>query len=62
MQIWTGRKPNITHLKHFGCIAYVHISQGTLNPRAVKGVFIGYPFGVKGYKVWLIDDKKMCNQ
>ena len=58
MQLWTGRKPNIAHLKPFGYIAYVHISQGKLNPRAVKGIFIGYPFGVKGYKVWLINDRK----
>ena len=53
MSVWTRKKPNLTHLRPFGCIAYIHTNQGKLNPRATKGVFIGYPTGVKGYKVWL---------
>jgi hypothetical protein len=24
-EVWTGRKPSLTHLKVFGCDAYVHI-------------------------------------
>ena len=47
-QLWTGRTPNLTHLKPFGCIGYVHRKQGKLDPRALKAVFIGYPKGVKG--------------
>ena len=48
----------MSHLKPFGCLAYIHINQGKLNPRALKGIFIGYPNGVKGYKNWLIEEKK----
>lgn len=55
---WSNVKPGYNHLRIFGCIAYVHVSQGKLNPRAKKGVFLGYPNGVKGYKVWLLDDLK----
>lgn len=55
---WSGHPPNLTHLKPFGCIAYAHRSQGKLDPRASKAVFIGYPVGVKGYKFWLVDEKK----
>ena len=58
MHVWNGKKPNLIHLKSFGCIAYIHTSQGKLSPRATKGVFIGYPSGVKGYKVWLLEEKK----
>ena len=58
MHVWSGVKPRLDHLKPFGCIAYIHVNQGKLDPRAVKGVFIGYPLGVKGYKIWLINDKK----
>ena len=58
MHIWTGRKPNLIHLKPFGYVAYIHTNQGKLDPRASKGVFIGYPTGVKGFKVWLLNEKK----
>ena len=58
MHVWSGRKPSLTHIKPFGCLAYVHTDQGKLNPRASKVVFIRYPSGVKGYKVWLISEKK----
>lgn len=26
--------------------------QGKLEPRALKSVYLGYPKGVKGYKIW----------
>ena len=32
--------------------------QGKLKPRSVKGVFLSYPVGVKGYKVWLLEEEK----
>ena len=58
MHIWTGSKPNLNRLRPFGCIAYIHVNQGKLSPRAIKGIFIGYPTSVKGYKVWLLGEKK----
>ena len=57
-EVWSSSKPTYDHLRTFGCIAYVHASQGKLCPRALKGVFLGYPFGIKGYKIWLIEEKK----
>jgi len=48
-------------------MAYGHISQGKLNPRSRKGIFLGYiflgyPDGVKGYRVWLVDEEKDSDQ
>lgn len=57
-ELWLGRTPGYDHLRRFGTVVYVHINQGKLKPRALKGVFIGYPSGVKDYKVWLIEEKK----
>ena len=57
--LWTGKAPKLAHLKPFGCIGYVHIKQGKLEPRAMKAVFLGYPKGVKGYRLWLIDERKV---
>lgn len=43
---YIGRKPYISHLKIFGCIAYVHVSDDErrtkLDPKAKKCSFIGY--------------------
>jgi len=57
-ELWLDKKPGYKHLRRFGCIAYVHLDQGKLKPRALKGVFLGYPQGTKGYKVWLLDEEK----
>ncbi|KAK0584816.1 hypothetical protein LWI29_019151 [Acer saccharum] len=51
-EMWSGRCADYNNLRVFGCPAYVHIKQGKLEPRAMKGVFLGYPEGVKGYKIW----------
>ncbi|KAH9652997.1 hypothetical protein KPL70_027263 [Citrus sinensis] len=48
-------KVSYKDLKVFGCLGYAHISQGKLAPRALKCVFIGYPEGTKGYKLWCTD-------
>lgn len=55
---WSGGKVDLSHLRKFGCSAYVHRVQEKINPRAVKGVFVGYPFVVKGYRVWIEDEGK----
>ena len=42
---FTGKKPDLSHLKVFGCLAYVHIPyelRSKLDPKAKKCVFIGY--------------------
>lgn len=51
-ELWYGRAPNYSHLRVFGCRAYAHIRQDKLEPRALKCVMLGYPQGVKGYKLW----------
>ncbi|KAH9743695.1 hypothetical protein KPL70_003390 [Citrus sinensis] len=56
-EVWSGKPPDLSNLRAFGCLAYAHINQGKLEPKAVKGYFIGYPEGVKGYKIWCIDGK-----
>ena len=56
-ELWTGKIPDYSTFRVFGCAGYVHQSEGKLEPRAVKGVFLGYPQGVKGYRLWLKEDK-----
>lgn len=54
-EIWSGVASNFKNIKVFGCVAYAYISQGKLEPRARKCMFVGYPDGVKGYKLWYLD-------
>ncbi|KAI5673173.1 hypothetical protein M9H77_13537 [Catharanthus roseus] len=48
-----------TPLEVFGCVAFAHQKEGKLDPRSRKGVFLGYPSGVKGYKVWLKGESRV---
>jgi transposase InsO family protein len=52
-QKFTSKKPDVSHLRMFGCIAYVHVlneKRSKLDPKVVKCIFIGYSLKQKGYK------------
>lgn len=50
--MWSGKPARYDNLKVFGCVAYAHTKTDKLEPRALKCTFVGYPEGVKGYKLW----------
>jgi len=50
---FTGKKPDVSHLRVFGYIAYVHVpdeKRSKLDPKAKKCIFIGYSLEQKGYR------------
>ncbi|CAM8987895.1 unnamed protein product [Rhodiola kirilowii] len=55
-ELLRGRKPNIAHLKVFGCRCYVHNNGkdnlGKFDPRSDEGVFVGYSSHSRAYKVY----------
>lgn len=51
-EFWSGRPANYKDLKIFGCTAYAHVSEGKLDPRSIKCIFLGYTSGTKGYRLW----------
>jgi hypothetical protein len=52
-EAWHGRKPAVSHLQVFGCLAFGkelgHI--GKLDDSSTPGVFIGYAEGSKAYRI-----------
>ena len=43
--MFTGKKPEVSHLKIFGCPVYIHIpkeKRTKLDPSGKKGMFFGY--------------------
>ncbi|GJT67640.1 retrotransposon protein, putative, ty1-copia subclass [Tanacetum coccineum] len=57
MEMWSGHPSDYGMLRIFGCVAYSYVKQGKLKPRAVKCVLLGYPNGVKGYRLYRLDDE-----
>ncbi|MCO5591502.1 hypothetical protein L7F22_045486 [Adiantum nelumboides] len=52
---WYDKKPSVSYLRVFGCLAYAHIPQqlrGKLDDKAVKCIFVGYSSGSKGYRLY----------
>ena len=58
LQAWSGRKPDVSNLKVFGCIAYAHVpdtQRRKLDQKAVKLRFVGYSVQSKAYR--LLDER-----
>ena len=59
MELFTGERPNISHLRVWGCITYVGVPaslRGKLDPRARCGRLVGYCSASKGFRI-LVDGK-----
>ena len=49
-EAFTGEKPEIGHLRFFGCPVYIHVPRERrtkLDPYGRKGVFVGYSESAK---------------
>ena len=62
---WYGHKPNISHLKVFGCAAYCHvpaIERRKLDKKAQRMCFIGCSKNPKGYRVINLNTNKVVTR
>lgn len=53
-EIWSGKKPDVAHLRVFGCTALVHIpkvSRKKLDAKTRRCIFVGYCEESKGYRL-----------
>ena len=54
-EVWTGTKPDLSHMRTFGCKAHVYIpnhKRGKLDPKRTKCIMLGYCTNQKGYRLW----------
>ena len=53
-EAWTGRRPMVSHLRVFGCIAYALIKTHSqkFDEKSEKYVFVGYCSESKAYKLY----------
>lgn len=54
-EAWTGRRPDIRHLRVFGCTAYAHIprdERGKLDSKTRTCWLMGYGDTTKGYRLY----------
>jgi hypothetical protein len=61
-EIWNGKNPSLTHVRVFGCDSYVHVpkeNMSKIDKNDEKCIFIGYKDGLKGYKIWNLETKKV---
>ncbi|KAK8685866.1 hypothetical protein V6N13_124899 [Hibiscus sabdariffa] len=59
-EMWTGKRPDMSFIKVWGCKAYVkhHIST-KLEPKSHKCTFVGYPKETKGYYFFNAKENKV---
>lgn len=55
--VWYGTPTHYSKLRYFCCPTYLYINEGKFEPRAKKGIFIGYASGVKGFMLWCTNPK-----
>ena len=57
-EIWKGRKPNLSYLRVWGCVAFykaLNSRRSKLGPRGIKSIFVGYVENSKAYRLLNLD-------
>ena len=61
-EVWSGKEVNLSHLRVFGCISYVHIDsaeRSKLDAKSNKCVLVGYGGDEFGYRFWDYENRKI---
>ena len=55
-EVFIGNKPEVSHLKIFGFLVYIHIpkeKRTKLDPSRKKGIFVGYCEVSKAFRIYI---------
>lgn len=61
-ELWFGKKPNVSHMKVFGCIAYARVPdalRSKLDNKGIKCRFVGY--SENGYRLWSEEEGRIIH-
>ncbi|KAE8680077.1 hypothetical protein F3Y22_tig00111392pilonHSYRG00241 [Hibiscus syriacus] len=61
-EVWSKKEINLSHLRVFGCISYVHIDsaeRSKLDAKSNKCVFVGYGGNEFSYRFWDYENRKI---
>ncbi len=61
-EAWTGAKPDVSHLRVFGCKTFAHIlneKRSKLESKSIPCVFLGYCEGTKAYHLMCVETKRI---
>jgi hypothetical protein len=64
-ELFYGARPDLSTRRAFGSKAYVHVPKEQRNKLALKsetGILVDYPLDVKGYRVYLGNNKVVTSQ
>jgi transposase InsO family protein len=56
-EMFTGKKPEVSHLKIFGCPVFIHIpkeKRNKMEPSGKKGIFVGYCEVSKNFRIYIL--------
>jgi hypothetical protein len=55
-EVFSGIKPEVGHIRMFGCPVYIHVpkqKRTKMQPSGKKGVFVGYSENSKAYRIYV---------
>jgi len=55
-EAFSGKRPDVEHLRIFGCLTYSHVpseKRTKLDPTAEKGILVGYSEISKAYRIYI---------
>lgn len=61
-EAFTGVKLEVSHLRIFGCLVYIHVpknERSKLEPFGKKGTFVGYNESSKAYMIYFPGHKQI---
>jgi transposase InsO family protein len=61
-EAWIGRKPDVSHLRVFGCKAFAHVPDEKttkLESKSMPCVFLGYHEDTKAYRLMCVETKRI---